>query len=206
MKSNQLYVKEFLREQGLHDIEVDSIFLRQHKGRDGKSQPIVSMDDSHLLNTIRLRLVKRVKEHLGNLENEVKSDLLQGYAPDDMPAEIRRSLGLKKISSEKAEQVREKVEQLLETAHSAMLNRAIELTMPYIVVAATRAGCLQGLHEIMKEATGIEARVELPEYTTYATMTREEVLELTGGYPPREEDDLDFNNMGDLGFDPSREP
>ena len=183
MKSNQMYLRELMQQLGGDRDDVESIFMKTHTTKEGMVKPIVSMTDSHLVNTIRLSLEKKLGRYLTELENQVKVDLLQGYAPSDMDDRVRGSLGLRKISPEKEAETRAKVEELMDVARTVLVNKALKLTMPYIVVAITRASIRDEVGNIISQATGITEQVNLPEYTVYPTMTEREVLELTGGHP-----------------------
>jgi len=152
-----------------------NIFTQIHITAKGKNLPIVSMNDEHLFNTIKLQLVKRPK---AILEQYINNEYAE-YAPEGMDEKVRKSLGKKKMPAKMSDELQVEIDEVEMEA----LEQALERMQPYLIVALCRDTLHLPVRDLLIELTGITTRVDLPSHTTYPTITEEEVLELTGGYP-----------------------
>jgi hypothetical protein len=143
-----------------------------HTERNGKTQPIVSMDATHLVNMVNLVLIRSIKK----VKEKATIKLLGKYAPEDMPDKQRIALGLKKPTQAAQEQAAARLEEL----ELEMIQTVFEKYWPYILVGLCRNDTRNGVLAILQDATGIEGRVEIPGLIS-EVITTEDNLELESG-------------------------
>jgi hypothetical protein len=164
-----------------------TIFMKMHQTTSGIQKPIVSMTDDHLMNTLRLNLIKKVDRVIEDYRKQViqeRDNILGKFAPPDMSERQRIALGkrlMKPKDQEKLAKLEEDANEYIELIRSSALNQGFENMLPYLIVAASRDSLYQQVHELLVEITGINTTIDLPNDVVYPTMTRQEVLELTGG-------------------------
>lgn len=124
-----------------------------HTTADGEQMMIVSMEDSHLLNMIRLLLVKKPAEYV----DKQRSIAYRSYAAEQISTKTSKFLGLKSLSPEE----KAIIENTLEEYKAGLEAAAFQHAIPYLFVALTRESTCEEAKEIVQELTGIYGQVKM---------------------------------------------
>lgn len=130
-----------------------NIFTLLHTERGGKKTPIVSMEASHLVNTVNLFLNKMRKQ----IMDDLLAQKVGNYAPEDMSEKVRRTLRLKKLDQAAVDRAKEEIEE----TEAEYIEEALERMLPYIVVGVCRDDTREGIVKILQEVTGISNQIIL---------------------------------------------
>lgn len=132
----------------------DNIFTKMHTDREGNETPIISMGTDHLVRMVNFVFRRGLQQRL----QQLRSHLVGGYAPEGMPEKQRRSLGLRKLTPERVQQVQSEMDEY----ESDALEAAMHEYWPYVVVGVMRDDTREGVVKILQDAFGINGRIELP--------------------------------------------
>jgi|GEM_PF-5449684 len=108
----------------------------------GSQMPIVGMEDNHLVNTIR----KMLEKNVGKLESRLMAERLSEYAPAGMSKEQARILGLKFVTDEVVQRVKDEISDEV----ASKLNEMLIVATPYIVVGLIRESTHDQVLQILR--------------------------------------------------------
>lgn len=138
-------------------------FAANHEDRDGNVIPVLSLEAQHLVNIVNFKLRKSLK----TLEDFSRRKAYEGYAPLEMDARTARTLGLRLMNSETAQNIEDKIRMLMDAAYQEKIYECI----PYLIVGMCRDDTREGVVKILQEVTGITGRIELPSISMNKRLT-----------------------------------